>query len=220
MLRAVIFDMDGLLIDSEPLWVRAEIECFGKVGLDLSQANCEKNKGLRIDDVVDHWYARSPWTGPSPREVEARIVARIAELIRSEGQALAGMREALVIAREAGRALALASSSPSPVIDAVLDRLGIRSVFNAIVSAEKEAYGKPHPGIFLSTANRLGVAPTECLVLEDSLPGLIAAKAARMACIAVPFDWPAHDARFALADAVVPSLAHVTREVIERIERQ
>jgi beta-phosphoglucomutase-like phosphatase (HAD superfamily) len=83
-----------------------------------------------------------------------------------------------------------------------------------VQSAETEPLGKPHPGIFLTTASLLGVPAVECLVLEDSLTGVIAAKAARMACIAVPFDHPEHDVRFAIADAVIGSLVDVTPDLL------
>jgi sugar-phosphatase len=103
----------------------------------------------------------------------------------------------------AGLQLAVASSSPPRLIEASLARLGLRDHFTEIVSAESEPYGKPHPAVFLTTAARLGVAPTECLVFEDSLNGLVAAKAARMICVAVP---ERVDPRFAFADLVLPSL--------------
>jgi HAD superfamily hydrolase (TIGR01509 family) len=212
--RAVVFDMDGLLVDSEPLWVRAELEVFGGVGLALREEDCAKTKGLRIDDVVAYWHERRPWPGPSPREVEARLVARVAELVAAEGVALPGVASAIAAARAGSRRLALASSSPKVIIQATLVRLGLEHAFDVVQSAENEAFGKPHPGIFLTTAERLGVSPTSCIVLEDSMHGVVAAKAARMTCVAVPFDYPEHDARFVLADAVVASLEHVTPELL------
>ena len=213
-MRAVIFDMDGLLVDSEPLWVRAEIEIFGEVGVVLGEEDCALTKGLRTDDVIAFWHTRRPWAGRSPAEVEARLIARVAALVRAEGRALPGVAHALAIAREGGRRLALASSSPRVIIEATLERLGLAETFDVVQSAETEPLGKPHPGIFLTTASHLGVSAVECLVLEDSLTGVIAAKAARMACIAVPFDHPQHDARLAIADAVIASLAGVTPELI------
>ncbi|MDB4941704.1 MAG: 2-deoxyglucose-6-phosphate hydrolase YniC [Labilithrix sp.] len=218
MLRAVVFDMDGLLIDSEPLWVRAEREIFGEVGVVLGEEDCAKTKGLRVDDVIAYWYSRHPWEGRAPAEVEARLVARVAELVGAEGVALPGVAHAIELAQRDGRKLALASSSPMRIIDAAIGRLGLAQAFAVVQSAETEPYGKPHPGIFLRTAERLGVSPVECLVLEDSLTGVIAAKAARMACIAVPFDHPSHEARFVLADAILGSLEGLTSELLARVD--
>ena len=217
MLRAVIFDMDGLLVDSEPLWVRAEIEVFGEVGVALGETDCAATKGLRVDDVVAYWHARHPWTTPAVPEVEARLVARVASLIAAEAEALPGVGSAIQVARADGRVLGLASSSPQIIIRAALTRLGLTDTFEIVQSAETEALGKPHPGVFLRAAARLGVAAVECLVLEDSLAGVIAAKAARMACVAVPFDHPNHEPRFVLADAILGSLAEVTPGLFDKL---
>lgn len=231
-MRAVIFDMDGLLIDSEPLWLRAEIEVFGEVGVVLDEDDCAKTKGLRIDDIVAYWHARKAGTwddSRSPRDTEKRLVERMRELIRAEGAALPGVRHALAIAKKNGRKIALASSSPRTLIDAVLERLDLATTFDIVQSAETEPLGKPHPGIFLTTAFRLGVAPVDCLVLEDSLTGVVAAKAARMAVIAVPSlppaqtrgpgNHPEHDARFVLSDGIVGSLAEISEELLAAIAR-
>jgi len=200
----IVFDMDGLLIDSEPLWVRAEIEVFGAHGLALEEADCAKTKGLRIDDVVRHWHAVRAFADAS--KVETDLVDRVAELVREEGVALRGAAAAVARAKALGP-IALASSSPSRIIAAALDRLGLAGAFDVVQSAETEPYGKPHPAIFRRTAARLGTSPLLCTVLEDSLNGVIAAKAARMRCIAVPVE---RDPRFALADVVVASLDDVT----------
>jgi sugar-phosphatase len=124
---------------------------------------------------------------------------------------------ALDAARRSGRRLALASSSPRAIIDAALARLGLDRAFDVVRSAEHEPFGKPHPGLLLSTATELGVSPLDCVVLEDSLTGVIAAKAARMACVAVPFDHPEHDPRFVVADAIVGTLEAVTPELLDAL---
>ena len=200
-MRAAIFDMDGLLIDSEPLWRQAEIEVFRTVGLELTDEECKETTGLRIDEVVAFRHAQQPWSDPSRDAITARIVDRLIELVRERGEALPGAGDAIARCREAGLSLALASSSPRRIIDATLEKLGL--AFEIIASAEDDRYGKPHPSVFLRTAEMLGVPPTECLVFEDSVNGVIAAKAARMHVIAVP-EHP--DARFAIADRVLGSL--------------
>lgn len=215
MLSAVVFDMDGLLIDSEPLWVQSEIAVFGSVGVVLDEEDCARTKGLRVDDVVAYWQTHRGFTSATAAEVEARLIERVAGSIRAEGKALPGIEIAIVAARAKGRRVALASSSPRTIIDAALERLGLTAAFDVVQSAETEPYGKPHPGIFLRTAERLGVSPLECVVIEDSVTGVLAAKAARMGCIAVPFDHPNHDARFVIADAVVASLADVGENLLE-----
>jgi len=215
VLEAVIFDMDGLLIDSEPLWIRAEIEVFGAVGVRLGEDDCALTKGLRVDDVVAFWHQRKGFANATPADVEARLVTRVAELIASEGRALPGIATALAAARSGGRKIALASSSTPPIIAAALGRLGLATAFDVVQSAATEAYGKPHPGVFLETASRLGVAPLACVVIEDSMTGVIAAKAARMRCLAVPFDHPSHDPRFVLADIVLGTLEAVSSEMLE-----
>jgi sugar-phosphatase len=120
-----------------------------------------------------------------------------------------------------GIALALASEGASlAIIEAVLDRLELRSAFGVVSSAQAEPYGKPHPGIFLTTAMALGVPATACIVLEDSLTGVLAAKAARMTCIAVPDVYPDHDPRLSIADRIVGSLDAVTAELLASVVRR
>jgi len=130
---------------------------------------------------------------------------------------LTGVASAIAAAKSAAPKIALASSSPMPIIRAVLDRLGLAGAFDVVQSAESEPYGKPHPGIFLTTAHQLDVKAPDCVVLEDSLAGVIAAKAARMTCIAVPDPQEASDPRFALADAKLTSLEEVTVNLLESV---
>jgi HAD superfamily hydrolase (TIGR01509 family) len=195
-LRAVIFDMDGLLIDSEPLWHEAERGVFATVGLHLSTEDCLRTTGLRIDEVVRFWNA--------PPELAGQIVDRVIALVEQKGVAKPGVQEALVAA--SGARVGLASSSPSRLIAAVLQRLGIADRFAVAHSAEHELCGKPHPDVYLTTARLLGVEPSACIAVEDSPNGVRSAKAAGMRCVAVPDALLAGDPTFAAADHVIDSL--------------
>jgi mannitol-1-/sugar-/sorbitol-6-/2-deoxyglucose-6-phosphatase len=217
-IEAVLFDMDGVLVDSEPLWARAEVEVFAQVGLALTLADARDSMGLRTEEVVAFRFARAPWPGPSPAEVGRRLDARVQQLVRAEGQALPGARESVAAARARGCKLALASSSSRAMIEAVLARLGLARAFDHLQSADGEPLGKPHPAVFLKAAAALGVPPPAALVVEDSLRGLVAAKAASMRCLAVPDEPGRRDPRFALADALLPSLAAWDAGVWARLE--
>ena len=203
---AVVFDLDGLLIDSEPFWRRAEIEVFATVGLELSELDVRQTMGLRIDDAVRHWWDRHPWEGLSPVEVERAVTARVAGLIEAEGVPMPGALDVVDLCRDRGIPMAVCSGSYALVIEAALDKLGLSAAMSAWHSAEWEPLGKPHPGAYLSTAAKLGVDPTACLAFEDSFHGAISAKAARMRVVAVPEPAALDSPRWGFCDLVLGSL--------------
>jgi mannitol-1-/sugar-/sorbitol-6-/2-deoxyglucose-6-phosphatase len=217
MIRAVVFDMDGLLIDSEPLWRLAEVEVFNGIGVPLTEELAFTTMGLRTDELVEHWYARYPWNGPTLKEIEARIDSRVVDLVRERGAPLPGVLELVTLLRDRGLPLAIASSSTSELIATVVRQIGLADAFRVLQSAEHEPYGKPHPGVYIAAANALGVSPTECLAFEDSANGLLAAKAARMRCIAVPEPAVRQDRRFCIADATLDSLADFRLELLDQL---
>lgn len=208
-IRLVIYDMDGLLIDSEPFWRQAEIKVFGTVGVELTEADCKATTGFRFDEVVEHWYHRQPWTHKSIQQVHDEVLDEMERAILHQAQPMPGVIESLEFFAQHHKRMALASSSAMRLIKATVHKLGIEKYFDGILSAEHETYGKPHPAVFIRTAHTLQVREEHCLVLEDSFNGVLAAKAARMKCIAVPDKDHYADARFAIADARVPSLLHL-----------
>ena len=205
--------MDGLLIDSEPLWQEAEIIIFKRVNIELTRELCLQTKGLRIDEVVNYWYQKYPWTNLTKKEVEDLIVASVIELIHLKGEPLAGVERAISFVRQKQVQIALASSSATIIIQAALQKLKLADVFVQIYSAQTELFGKPHPGVYLTTANKLNVLPQECLALEDSLNGVLAAKAAQMKCIAIPEPLQYNNPKFAIADITLKSLEQLNDEV-------
>ena len=214
---ASIFDMDGLLIDSEILWHEAEIEILGALGVPLAAEGCRSTKGMFVHEVSEHWYRLYPWTGPTTDEVAVTIVDRVIELILSKGELKPGAEHAIALCDRRGLSLAVASSSQYRLIDVALSHFGLRDRFALVHSAEDEEYGKPHPAVFLTAAAKLGSLPRRCLVWEDAPAGVLAAKAASMTCIAVPEPAEADHPAFGLADLVVASLLDVSEASLDEL---
>lgn len=216
-ISAVIYDMDGVLIDSEPLWHKAEILSFATVGVSLTQQMCLQTTGLRIDEVVEYWFARYPWKEVSQKQVEERIWKSIIQLVKDHGKAKVGVIESLTFFKMNGYDIGLASTSAMVLIDVVLQKLGIQNFFSVVHSAEFEEFGKPHPGVYLTTANKMKVAPRACIAIEDSINGMVAAKAAKMKCIGVPEDVLFGDKRLGIADCIIPSLLDIDTNLLESL---
>ncbi len=217
MIKAIIFDMDGLLIDSEPLWKRAHTKVFKEVGLDFTAEHHELMLGQRTGAAIKDVYRHEPWDGLSTEEVEALTIKEIIALMKKEITLKPGVHQALSVCKKAGLPVAIASSSRPEVIDAVVDTLEIREHFKHIYSAEYEEYGKPHPAVFLQVAKHFKVAPQDCLVFEDSPAGVLAAKAAKMQCIAVPEDESKGHVFIKTADAVLGSLEEFNEALLQKL---
>ena len=212
-IRAAIFDMDGLLIDSEPLWDRGEHEVLSELGVDFTRRHeLPDTRGLRIDLVVDLWYGQQPWTGPDRATVVERIISRVISLVEETRPLLPGVREAVALCKAQGLKVGLASASPLYMLEKVLTMFDLRDQFDALASADKLDYSKPHPQVYLNCAAQLGASPLNCVALEDSVNGMIASKAARMRSIVVPAAESQLDPRFSLADIKLSSLESLTRE--------
>ena len=218
-----IFDMDGLLVDSEPVWHEVEVAVFRRHGVPMTVQRCLETKGMFLGDAVAHWFGRYPWEGATTGEVAAEIVDAMARRLAEAVPLKPGALHALDFCLHRGARTALASSSPRRLIEVVLDRVGLREKFAVVRSAEDEAAGKPDPAIFLSTARLLGVEPGRCVVFEDSPAGVRAARAAGMACVAVPEAAPAGvatgtgTASLHEADVVLGSLADLDDGVWGRL---
>jgi HAD superfamily hydrolase (TIGR01509 family) len=211
---AVVFDMDGVLLDSEPIWRAVEREIFAGLGIQVTDDDLRETMGVRIADVVERWHRRHPWTEPSTAEVADAVVEGVARRIEETGTLHPGVREAIERIERAEVRLALASSSPMRLIRAVLAMGDLEGRFEVVVTGEDEERGKPDPDVYLSAARALGVAPERCLAVEDSINGVRAAKAAEMVCVAIPA--PDNDADFGEADLVLGSLDELDDRIWER----
>jgi mannitol-1-/sugar-/sorbitol-6-/2-deoxyglucose-6-phosphatase len=210
---AVVLDMDGLLIDTEPVWRVAESAVLAGLGISLSESDLLDSTGQPIDELVRGWRRRRSsqdgrGPGPTDAEVAEQIIDQVIAHVRAEGQPMPGVTATIACFERYGLALAIASSSPPRLIDAVCDRLGLAGI-RVRCSGEDEARGKPAPDVYLTAARRLGVSPASCLALEDSPHGIAAAKSAGMRCVAVPDPLLAADPRYREADLVIGSLTEL-----------
>ncbi|GGO65733.1 hexitol phosphatase HxpB [Bowmanella pacifica] len=205
-LQAVIFDMDGLLIDSEPLWRQAEQEVFATVGIRLTESMCFQTTGLSTEEVVQYWYNVFSLERQDAQEVARRLEDRVIELVQRKGQALPGVYDLLKHCQNLGLTLAVASGSVSRLIEAVLDKLQLRDYIGLYHSAEHEVAGKPNPAVYLTTLDKLALDAAQCVAFEDSARGAQAAKAAGLFTIAVPEAGHKDPGQFAMADILLDSL--------------
>jgi beta-phosphoglucomutase-like phosphatase (HAD superfamily) len=217
LIQAAVFDMDGVLIDSEPFWRESEIEVFGRHGLRLTEADCILTTGMRIGEVTRYWFERRPWDGPPPESLAGDILRGVIRRVQTRGVAMPGLPHAFRLFQAHGLRLALASSSAMSLIDAVIDRLELRPNFEVICSAENEPRGKPHPDVYLSAAARLGLPPHNCLAIEDSIAGVQSAKAAGMKCLAIPLPELRNDLRYGPADVILDSLTQINDGVLDSL---
>jgi HAD superfamily hydrolase (TIGR01509 family) len=192
--------MDGVLIDSEPLWKIAMEEVFSALGSKLTKEDFQKTVGLRIDEVIHFWNVTENWGVIDESKVVEDIISKMEELILANPFPLKGVIETLQFLKKKEFKIGLATSSSKRLINAVLSSLNIKFFFDFTWSAEDESHGKPHPAVYLSVAKTLNVSPNKCLVIEDSYNGVISGLAARMNVVCIPEKTHFPNPKLALAD--------------------
>jgi HAD superfamily hydrolase (TIGR01509 family) len=213
MIEAVIFDLDGVLIDSERVWDEARREFVVEQGGRWHEDAQREMMGMSSTEWSAYMRDRLGVNLP-PAQISQEVVMRLGRLYRANLPLLPGSREA--VERLARRwPLGLASSSNRELIDLVLDQAGLASSFRVTVSSEEVARGKPAPDVYLEAARRLGVAAGRCAAIEDSRNGILSAAAAGMRVVAVPNRaFPPGEEALAAAAAILPSLDALTVEVV------
>lgn len=205
-LTTVIFDIDGLLIDSEPLWHESATVVFNQYGVKLTDAMYASTTGLRTKEFVQWWFGYFGIDMEHAAEAEKNIVAGVLKRIEEKANIMPGVPHIFEFFANKQFKIGLATSSPPALIDLVVRMTGIDAFLSATASAEYLPYGKPHPQVYLNCAEAMQSKPTECICFEDSFNGLIAAKAARMKCVIIPHHSLNKDERWGAADLKLSSL--------------
>lgn len=222
ILDAVVYDLDGILIDLDPLWEEAEIEAFARVGIEMQHEEYLQVQGLRTEAAVNYWYQRKPWdlTAHHKGDVAHWIEHGVMERMTARGSLLTGVHESVEFFRSRGTRLALASTSSFAIINHALTTLDLGTIFEVVHSAQNEINGKPFPDVYESTLQLLGVHAAEACAIEGSKNGITAAVAAGMKCIAVSGPHALDASTFEQADVVLTSLLEIDEEVIWRLGAQ
>jgi beta-phosphoglucomutase family hydrolase len=183
--RALIFDMDGVLVDSEPLHLRSYQTVLSDYGIKYTEADNQEFLGRKDYDCAAALIARFQLP-VSAAQILSRKEEVLAELFQQTTEARPGVKRILAIASQLGLRLAVASMATSRAINIVVENLGIKQYFQTLTSGEEVQNGKPAPDIFQLAAKRLGISANNCLVIEDTINGIRAAKSAGMQCVAIP----------------------------------
>ncbi|MFD0710533.1 HAD family hydrolase [Paenibacillus sp. GCM10027626] len=216
MFTAFIFDMDGVIIDSEPLHFKVDKYVMNTLGFDISTAELEQYVGMTNPEMwtrLKEKYA----IGASVEEIiNLQVQTKLTLLKESDEQPIEGIVALLELLKQKNKRIGLASSSPRSFIEAVLDKFNVKSYFHSIISGEEVEHGKPAPDIYLKSAEMLETQAGACIVLEDSRNGIKAAKAAGMKCIGYINENSGHQ-DLSQADCIVENIKEINIELLESL---
>lgn len=218
MIELVIFDMDGLLIDTEVHWQHIEREVLKKHGIYITPEMQKETFGLRCNEQIAYWYRYKPWPDPDFEEDEREYNRIMQAYFMNEANLMPGVEYILNFFQKRDIPMALASSSDMILISTFVERFGLKDFFQVLHSAEYEEYGKPHPAVYLNTAKKAEKNPLHCLAFEDSFNGLLAAKSARMKAVIVPDHRTNGGGNTVIADLTLNSLNDFGDKELEYIK--
>ncbi len=201
----VVFDMDGVLVDSHPIYKKADLEVLPGVGLDMALYDQRRTFGLRVPEIAQLWIDVGGLSIARDELVE-KMNAKVFELIELEATPMKGVRELLSFLETVDIKCSIASTAPKEMIKAMVKAMKIANHFQEFFTSEDCEYGKPHPQVFIDAIEHFDVEPSKTLIIEDSLNGVQAAKSAGATCIAVPEPQLRSHVGFQIADYVVSDL--------------
>lgn len=217
-IQGIIFDFDGTLIDSEPLWEEAKINLFASLGVDLSLEECRKTTGLPSYEAINYFYERIEKPGKEIALLNQELNQNVKFLMEGKGVLKEGVVELLDFCKSKDLPLGVASASSMALIKTIVDKFELKKYFNLIYSGDFERFGKPHPGVYISACKKLKIDPVYSLAFEDSFVGLLAAKSARMKSVAFLDQGQINDTKYDFSDLKIERFADFDTSKIEYLE--
>ncbi|WGE32162.1 hexitol phosphatase HxpB [Actinobacillus genomosp. 2] len=216
MKKAFIFDMDGVLIDSEPLWQQTELDLLHGYGIPITEQELARTRGMPSVPVLR--YASELYQKPLDIEKVARelLDAAISNILKAK-PLISGVTETLELLAQNDLKIAIASASPRYMLENIVQSCGIADYFSYIASGAELPYSKPHPAVYLQAAEGLGIKPFECVGIEDSKPGMISVKAASMSCIVIPNTLDFSENYWALADFKLAKMNEINQQFLAQL---
>lgn len=218
MIEGVIFDLDGTIIDSEPIWKEVEQKYLARHGLILSEEDCLATTGLPTIDTIKFWYDKLENPSMDPQNMANELKQNVINIMKEEGDLKPGIIENLEFWKSKGLPLGIASASSMPHIEAVVDRFKLDKYFSILYSADFELYGKPHPGVYISACKNLKIDPLKSVAFEDSFNGMLAAKSARMKVVGLLDAGQNGDTRYDFIDLKIKSHKEFDEEKCKLLE--
>lgn len=210
MVSAVVFDMDGTLINSEPVWQKVIVSKVEQwTGRSISEDAYLATVGLDTPSLCQRFKAEYDITQLSADAMVHEIHAEVITTIQKEGQWMPGAERAVQMAKDLKLPVALATASDREILAAMTERFGFAETFAVRCCADDVTRSKPNPELYLLACSQLGVDPRQTLAFEDSITGLLSAKSAGLTCIAIPDLLPLDDKRYGIADRVLSSLTEL-----------
>ncbi|AGO16414.1 hexitol phosphatase HxpB [Glaesserella parasuis] len=209
MIEAVIFDMDGTLIDSQPIWYQASTEFFQQNQFPVTLAEMMTLTGSPVGTLVDYVLQKYGEKEKSRTQLIEELMAYVVGKVLEAKPLMPNVKDVLSTLKQWGIKIAVASASPRNMLQGIVDSCGIAEYFDYLASAEELEYNKPHPAVYLHAAKQLGVPTSACFAVEDSVLGMISGKAASMKTVVIPEKSEWDDPRWALADYKLVSMSEL-----------
>ncbi|MCT8525889.1 hexitol phosphatase HxpB [Glaesserella parasuis] len=209
MIEAVIFDMDGTLIDSQPIWYQASTEFFQQNQFPVTLAEMMTLTGSPVGALVDYVLQKYGEKEKSRTQLIEELMAYVVGKVLEAKPLMPNVKDVLSTLKQWGIKIAVASASPRNMLQGIVDSCGIAEYFDYLAFAEELEYNKPHPAVYLHAAKQLGVPTSACFAVEDSVLGMISGKAASMKTVVIPEKSEWDDPRWALADYKLVSMSEL-----------